>query len=384
MSKKIFFIILLLIIIFGFIAYLIYQQGSFSGQILSLNISGPSTAVVGNEITYTINYKNNSSFILQKPQLIFDMPDNSLTEDSKTRITQDLKNIYPGDEESVQIKTILLGKEGDVKIAKAALSYTPQNLTAQYESDAQFSTTIDSVPIDLNFDFPSQIEKGKDFQYTINYSSNIDYPLENMSLKIDPVSGFNIQSSNPVSLDNSEWKLPTLNKSQGGKVEITGNISADAGQNLNFSAELGMWQNGDFIVIKNATSSIQVAQSSLFISQKVNGSDSYVAAPGETLNYQIFFRNIGSDAFNNLSLSAGLDNANLDMSTLQIGEGGQFQQNGNTIYWNQGQINQLKYLGPQDQGELDFSVKVKNSSNPTINDQVSIGQVTQNFSVEVK
>ena len=382
MSKKLIFIIIFLIVILGVTAYVIYQQGSFSGQILSLNITGPATATVGDEITYTINYKNNSSYILQKPELIFDMPDNSLTEDGKTRVTQKLKDIYPGDEESVQIKTILLGKEGDIKTAKASLSYTPQNLTVQYESDSQFSTTIGPVPIVLAFDMPSQLEQGKDLQYSINYSSNVDYPLENVSLKVDPVSGFNIESSSPSSLDNIEWKLPTLNKSQGGKVSITGNVSASASQSLNFSVELGKWQDGNFIVIKQTTTSVQVVQPSLFVSQKVNGLDSYVASAGEVLNYQIFFRNIGSSPYSNLSLSALLDNSNLDLSTLVPGEGGQFQQSSNTIYWNQGQIKELKYLGPQDQGELDFSVKVKNSG-VTINDKISISDITQSFSVKV-
>jgi len=49
-----------------------------------------------------------------------------------------------------------------------------------------------------------------------------------------------------------------------------------------------MWQNGNFIVIKQATQDVQVIQPLLFISQQVNGSGSYVASPGETLHYQIF------------------------------------------------------------------------------------------------
>jgi len=381
MSKKIIFIIIFLIIILGIALYVIYQQGSFSGQILSLNISGPSTATVGDEITYTVNYKNNSSFVLQKPKLIFDMPDNSLTEDSKTRITQELKNIYPGDEESVQIKTRLLGKEGDIKTAKATLSYTPQNLTAQYEADAQFSTTISLVKLILSFDLPQQTEAGKSLNYAVNYASDIDYPLENMSLKINPVYGFTLQSSTPISLDNLEWKLSALNKSQKGKISITGNVLANAGQILNFSAELGMWQNGTFIVMKQAAANIQVVQPSLFISQKVNGSDSYVASQGEILNYQIFFRNIGPSPYNNLSLFVLLDSQNLDLSTLSIGDGGQFQQSSNTISWNQGQIPELKYLGPQEQGELDFTVKVK--GNGVVTDKINISDITQNFSVKV-
>ena len=235
------------------------------------------------------------------------MPDNSLTEDGKTIITQNLNDIYPGDEELVKIKARLLGKEDDLKTAKASLSYTPKNLTVRYESDTTFTTKIDTVPITLDFDLPTKVEKAKDLQYSINYFSNVDYPLEKLSLKVDPVSGFDFKSSDPKSLDNSEWKLDTLNKAQGGRISITGQVSADTESKLTFSVSLGIWQNGNFVVIKQATHDVEVIQPLLFISQQVNGSSNYVASPGGLLHYQIFFRNIGSTPFDNLFMVAKLD-----------------------------------------------------------------------------
>ena len=390
MSKKILFIILILIIIAGFVGFWFYRESMFSKEILRLDILGPDTAKVGDEIEYTVKYKNNGNFILQNPELIFYLPDNSLTEDGKTIITQDLKDIYPGDEELVTIKARLLGKEGDLKTAKAALSYMPQNLTVRYESDTTFTTKIDVVPITLDFDLPTKVETGKDLQYSINYFSNIDYPLDNLSIKIDPTSGFDFESSDPASLDNTEWKLQTLNKAQGGRISITGKVTADTNKNLTFSASLGMWQNGNFIVIKQATANAQIIQPLLFLSQQVNGSDSYIASPGETLHYQIFFRNIGSTAFDNLSLEAKLDSPALDMSTIQA-NGGQVQSNDNMIIWDPSQVPQLKHLDSQLQGEVDFSVKVKDNwtpsgfdaSNEVIADEVDISQIAQKFSIKV-
>ena len=86
----------------------------------------------------------------------------------------------------------------------------------------------------------------------------------------------------------------------GGKIKIKGVISAGAGSQLNFSARLGMWQEGRFIVIKEASHEVQVIQPLLFISQQINGLSNYAASLGETLNYEVFFRNIGSTSFDNL------------------------------------------------------------------------------------
>ena len=389
MSKKL-FLIFLIIIIVGFIGYWVWRESIFSKEILRLEILGPESAKVGEEIEYTVKYKNNGNFVLEQPKLIFNMPDNSLTEDSKTRITQNLKDIYPGDEEFVKFKTRLLGKEGDLKSAKVSLSYVPKNLTAPFESDTTFTTKIETVPITLDFDLPSKVEKGKDLQYSINYFSNIDYPLENLSIKAEPVSGFEFKSSDPASLDNSEWRLQTLSKAQGGRINIRGKISADTNQNLNISAKLGMWQDGDFIVIKEANTEIQVIQPLLFISQQVNGVSDYVASPGETLNYQISFRNIGSSPFENLFVIVKIDSSALDLSTIQSYYG-QVQSNSNMIVWDSDQTPQLRRLDVQESGQVDFSVKVKSDWSPSgsdanstiITNEVNISQITQKFSIKV-
>ena len=390
MAKKIFFIIFAVIVVI-FIAFLYYREGMFSKEILKLEILGPDKAKIGDEIEYTVEYKNNGNFVLEQAKLTFILPENSLTEDGKTIFTQNLNDIYPGNQESVKFKARLLGKDGDLKTAKASLSYVPKNITATYESNTTFITKIDSTPITLDFDLPTKAEQGKSLQYSINYFSNVDYPLENLSTKVDPTPGFDSVSSDPVSLDKSEWKLQTLNKAQGGRIGITGKVSAGTNQNLTFAASLGMWQNGSFIVMKQASVAVQVIQPLLFISQQVNGSSSYVASPGETLHYQIFFRNIGSTPFDNLFMVTKLDSPALDMSTIQADGGGQAQPNDNMIVWDQSQVAQLRHLDVQQQGEVDFDVKVKSDWNPSatdinntvINDEVNISQITQKFAIKV-
>ncbi len=300
MSKKLIFIILFIVIVLGFLGFWYYRNTIFSKEILKLEILGPDSAKVGDEIEYTVKYKNNGNFVLEQPKLIFELPDNSLTEDGKTRFEKDLKDIYPGVEEIVQFNGRLLGKESDLKVAKAYLSYVPKNITARYESNTTFTTKIDTVAINLDFDLPSKIEKGKEISYSLNYFSNIDYPLENLSIKIDSINGFNFESSNPSSLDNSEWKLQTLNKAQGGRINVKGTITASTNSHITFGATLGMWQNGSFVAIKQANADVEIINPLLFISQQINGSSNYIVSPGEKLHYEIFFRNIGSSSFDNL------------------------------------------------------------------------------------
>lgn len=389
MSKKVVFLILLLAVVAGIFTFWFYREGLFSKEILKLEILGPENAKVGDEIEYTVKYKNNGNFALEQPKLIFELPENSLTEDSKTLITQNLKDIYPGDEEFVKFKARLLGKEKDLKVAKANLSYIPKNITARYESDTTFTTKIDSVPITLDFDLPSKAEKGKEIEYSVNYFSNVDYPLENLAIKIDPVNGFDFETSDPSSLDNSEWKLQTLNKAQGGRINIKGRITADPKTQLNFIAKLGMRVSGSFIEIKETNLNVEVIEPLLFISQQINGSANYVASPGELLHYEIFFRNIGSTPFDNLFMVVKLNGPAFDASSIKAENGG--QANGDLIVWDYKQVQGLKYLNVQQEESVKFDVKLKDGwalsesekNNIVVRDSVNISQITQDFDTKV-
>jgi uncharacterized repeat protein (TIGR01451 family) len=392
MSKKVTYIIIGIIVLVILIVagFFYYRENIFSKQLLKVEILGPENAKMGEEIEYTIKYKNNGNFVLEQPKLTFELPDHSLTEDGKLRITRDLKDIYPGSEDSVTIKARLLGKEGDIKVADAVITYKPHNLSVRYESDTKLSTKIDTVPITLTFDLPSKAEKGKDISYVINYFSNIDYPLENMSVRLDPISGFSIDSATPKSLDNKEWKLSTLQKGEGGRITIKGTVSADTGTNVNFSAHLGMWIDGVFVSVRDTQQEVEVIQPQLFISQQINGAANYAASPGETLRYKIFIRNIGSTRFNNIFVSSHLEGSLFDFSTLSSPNGDVRPQEGLVAY-DAKEIFDLQNLAPQAEVVLSFSIKLKDSWSPldaqnnstVIKNTINASGIEQEFDTKV-
>ncbi len=249
----IFTMILVLIAAVGFFGFWYYRDQIFTKEVLKLQIAGPATAAMGAQVAYRVTYKNTGNFTLESPRLVFELPGNSLSEDGKTRFIKDLKDIKPGHQDVMEFPARLLGKESDMETAHAWLSYVPHNLSVRYESDASFQTKIDAVPIDIIYDLPSGIERGKEMTYSVTYFSNVDYPLENLSIKLDPLPGFKITSATPSSIDKVEWKLPVLEKSKGGKITVKGMVGSDSPDQLQFSAHLGMWRDGDFIILKEVT-----------------------------------------------------------------------------------------------------------------------------------
>lgn len=367
-----------------------WQSNTYSKETLRLEVLGPSEITLGEEVEYIVRYKNNGNFRLDNPELIFEPPEYAIKDeeifDRQVLGPDQLgQAIYPKEERNFSFKVRLLGKEGEVKIAKAFLSYQPKDLNARYESESSFSSQIKSVPITLDFDLPSRVEADKDFIFRLNYFSNTDYLLTNLRAQIDYPTGFEFIESTPRSLEETEWKIPILNKSEGGRIEIEGNLSGKVGEAEIFKAKLGIWKEGEFILLKEITKGIEVAKLSLYLRQEINGNPRYAALPGDWLHYKIYFKNIGEEDLNNLSIINQLEGEAFDFQSIQSDLGKQLGDSSVVFDWTR--VSKLQYLAPTEEGEVNFFIKVKdelgNVKNPTLRNKVFIGQIKEEFVTKI-
>lgn len=390
MNKKIIIFLILLFVVLALVAYWYYKERIFSKGILKLEILGPESVQMGQEIEYTVRYKNNSNFTLEQPKLIFEYPEYSINDTGKSIINQTLGDIYPGDEQFVKFKARLLGKEGDLKVFKALLSYQPKNLSARYESETTFTVKIETVPLNLDFDLPSKLESGKNIQFSINYFSNVDYKLSGLKINVTYPDKFEFSGAQPQPLAKDEWQIADLNKTEGGRIKIEGKTTEEAGKRIQFSAKLGIWQDGDFIVLKETTKEVEVIRPLLYISQQINGVSDYVASPGEKLHFKIYFKNIGDTPFENLFLINRLDGPAFDLPTLKA-DFGQVRTDDNMIIWDWKQVPELKYLDVQEEGNVEFNVNLKyrwdvsgsDINNTFIKNKVTLSDISQEFQTKV-
>ena len=389
--KKISIFILIIFAIVGVVGVYYYQRNIYSKEILKLEILGPKETELLQEIEYIVKYKNNGDTRLEEPELIFEYPEYSIPiGETSLRIikgSSDLGGaIYPGEEKSFRFKARLLGKEGEAKIAKANLNYRPKNLKAHYTSDTTFTTIIKKVPLTFEFDLPSQTESEKELRFRLNYFSNIDYPLPDLRIVVSYPSDFEFIESTPKSLEKTEWDIGLLNRARGGRVEILGKIFGEIGEEKIFQAKIGSWQGGEFVLLKEITKGIAIVKPSLYLRQLINGNPQYAASPGDTLHYEIFFKNIGGDFLSNLSLITKLEGKVFDFKTLKA-PWGEFKSGDNSIVFDWKRIPKLQFLDAGEEGEVEFWVGLKEEweisgpedKNPTIKNNIYLGQIKEEF-----
>lgn len=390
-KNKLILVALGLAVILGLIGFWAWQKNSYSKEILKLEILGPEEAALGQEVEYTVRYKNNGNVRLEDPRLTFEFPTYSLVGEGGTmRKETALESIYPGQEQTFSFKARLIGKEGDIKKAQAWLNYRPKNLKARYESETSHNVRINSVPLTLEFDLPSKIDAGKEINFQLNYFSNVDYPLANLGIKIEYPSDFEFQTAKPKPLDKTDWNIGLLNKAEGGRIQITGNLSGEIGEQKQFRAQLGTWLDGEFVVLKETVRAVQIVTPSLYISQQINGSSQYVARAGDTLHYEIFFKNIGNDAFSNLFLVVKLEGDLFDLQTAKAPLA-DFESGDNSLVFDWRKVPKLQFLDAQEEGRIEFWVDLKDDwlitnadqKNPTLKDNVFLGQAQKEFTTKV-
>ena len=399
--KRFTLIILVLGICLAGAGFWYWQRNPYSKEILKLEIIGPEKASVLEEVEYTVKYKNNGNITLEEPSLIFEFPEYTLAplsddeEDQGEKIrrveigAEELGDIYPGEEKTLKFKGRLFGKEGSTKEAKAKMNFRPKNIKAGYNVDTTFTTVIDSVPLTFDFDLASKVESGREFNFSLNYFSNLNYPLTNLGVLVEYPSGFEFISSSPDSLGKDEWEIPLLNKADGGRIEIQGRLSGEFREQKVFTAKIGSWQGDEFIPLKEITRGVELAEPNLFIIQRINGSDNYIAKPGEMLHYEIYFRNISSEPFSDLFLVLRLDGRAFNFGTIKT-DSGQFSSGDNSIVWDWRDVPKLRFLGQGEEGKVEFWINLEDweisspqEKNSLVKNSILISEVKEEFETKI-
>jgi hypothetical protein len=384
MRNKLLIFLILLALILGGAGFWYYQKNIFSKEILKLEISGPSEAKLAEEVEYNVKYKNNGDVRLEDAKLYFEYPKYSITPENKLREEKSLEDIYPGQEKTISFKTRLIGKEGEMKMVKATLRYRPKNLSAFYESETTFTTLLKDVPLTFEFDLPSKIESGKEIRLRLNYFSNVNYPLSDLGIKLNYPSDFEFLESTPQTLDKTEFNVGLLNLAEGGRIEVLGKIGGNIGQVKIFQADLGQWQNGEFVVLKTANKGVEIIKPLLYIIQEINGNPKYIANPGDLLHYEITFKNIGERILENMFLIMKLE-GDFDFDTLK-NDVGRFNKDENKIIFDYTMVPELKRLLPMAEGKIEFWIKLKDefeNKNPEIKNTISLDGFEEIFSNKV-
>lgn len=337
---------------------------SFREKDVVFEIDGPTQVLAGEEVSYTLKYANNTRSTLHDIEITFFYPeDSTVILDGKVEQDhiEDIKidQLAPGEKGEKEFRAFLVGERGNIKIAKASLSFKAGSLTSLFEKNINFSTTIVSTPIALTMVAPPSIVSGTLVQYILDYRNESDQDASDLVLEFDYPDDFVPRNFDPAPQSgNNRWLVKSLKQGGGGRISITGTLSGKEGESKVVSVKLKRKIGGEYVDYQKSSAATVISNPVLSLDVTVNNSNDYSASLGDRLAYTIKYSNNSNIVLSGMNLVVKFEGDMYDFSNLDT-RGGLFDDAGKTITWNSSTIPVFGNFFPNTSGQVSFYITMK-------------------------
>lgn len=344
----------------GYLGYVYFFQ-TFKKSDVSVKITGPETVESGENIEFTVSYQNRSDFDLENAVLLFEWPEGAIPKDSTIlKNEQRLGTISSGRAKGFTYEGQFFGAKNNKMVVNATLQYSPKGVERSYEAKSVFESLISKTPFSVIMNIPPRAVSGNEVELILEYQNLSQTSFDDMQLKIEYPEGFIFSSAEPAaSFSNNVWEFEKINGKENGKIKLKGILSGRENENKLFQAFIGkLNQDNELIAYAGDEETTVMSSTILFVYQTVNDGRDIVASPRDRLSYKIKYRNTSDVAIPNVTITAKIDSKAVDYRSFDI-RWGSFSGAINSIVWNSTSVPQLSILGPGEEGEVLFSVRLK-------------------------
>ncbi|MCU0679007.1 MAG: hypothetical protein MUC28_00985 [Planctomycetes bacterium] len=365
----------------GYSAYhYFYLEPGSDATAVDFSIEGESEVVAGEEFFYTVHYRNDSNVAMRNARLSISYPDNFIFLDSTPETDGEntvwlIDSIPPKYSGQVKIKGIYIAPAASTGFIAAALEYMPVNFSSEFKKEASMNTTVRDIGIEINFDYIKSVLVGEDNEIKLKFRAKDKSFIGNFRLTLVPPENVELLTKKPaVKVENEAeyalvrpgvWEVPVvpaeerilpiylkIKEKKTDRQDIP--LVFEYAYN-NEAATSTAW--GRYYQFYAETISLEVMKSDLNLTMIINGSKEDQGVDfGDTLNYTIAYKNMGEAAMKDVIIMAVLESEFLDRATLDDPLKG--KKKGNMISWTKEEIPELLEINQNEEGMIDFSVKV--------------------------
>ena len=358
----------------GYAAYYFYQKGGADATAVTFTISGETEVRLGEEFFYTLEFNNESNVNIGKSVIKATYPDNFVFLDSFPA-SDDADSLWRIDAipaksvDKITIKGMMIGPLDDAGIILAQLSYLPENFSSEFKKEASLTTTINDLGLEIDFDYIKSALIGEEQEIIVNYRTRENSNVNKFRLQLEPQENIEIIANKEAEREPAEgqasvslvrpgvWQIANIGEEERElplKIVFKKKVSENQEVAINFAFDAG---GSNYINFLSKKLAFEVMKSDLNLTMIINGDrDDQGVEFGETLQYSIVYSNRGETEMKDVVIMAILDSEFLDWASLEDGLNG--KEKGNTISWSKEEIAGLEVLDINEEGTIDFSIKV--------------------------
>lgn len=367
----------------GFWYFSNLDRETFTNENVTFKLEPPISLVSGQESIYTLIISNNEKVNLYNLNIEMIYPDSFKYSSGTPEASGEKKNIWNigilkvGETQKLEFSGKIVAALNSVHTFKGTAIYKPANLNADFKKEIIADLPISSATVSLELSGPDKLLAQQPAEYKIKYKNASEEDLADLEIIVDYPKGFIFSSSTPDAKEGSNniWTIDKLASSSEGEIIFGGNYSgvADAGPQ-EIKARINLKQDNEYLPQSEQTFVTEIVKDQLTLQMIVNGSgENQSVGFGDLLVYTLSFKNNSQQELRDIQLKANLNSDILDWETLVDENNGKVS--GDTITWTGRQVAKLLKLGPGEEGEVSWQIRLKDAS-------AGSDSAISNFSVE--
>ena len=337
----------------------------------TVTISPPSSIAVGVPFTVSISAANDSAGTLSGAVIALQLPQgvSFVGDGPATQVKEYPQGNLDAGAVVTQTSTLIVTGNPDTLYALSAkfLFATPQTPSTTYETDQAASFSAGPSPVSLTYSAPTSIVSGQTFPFTVNYVNNGSQPVAGARVTIAYPDGNAYAfatSSLPVATGtydgtSNAWDLGTLAPGQSGSFTVTGTLVGAAHAQYQLTGTVTTNAGGRDYPMNVQPLNLALVPAPLSLAVALNGTSTYVASAGDSLNYTLTYTNNSSVTMAGVKITAALAGRMFDLASLQTN--GSFNSRTGMVTWYAADTPALASVAPGQSGSVSFSINTKSA-----------------------
>jgi hypothetical protein len=343
------------------------RSGLFSEQNITIDLSGPVEIASAEKVSFDFTYANSNWVAINGATIVLEYPESfrpdavAALDIKKSRAEYTLGTVGPQEHSHVTFTGKFYGSKGDRATLRATLRYNPSALSSVYEKTAERTVNIISSSLFFEINAPFELASDQEVQYEVKYRNVGDTSFSNLNIKLEYPTDFTFTDADPKPTSGQAvWQIGTLDSHQEGTIVVRGRLTGSRDEQKLIQGGIGVMQgDGTFLSYGENSRKTKIVASPFSIHQTVNGQTGGDANPGNTLLYEIEYRNDGNVGIRDAIISLSLDSPYVDWSSLifMSTARGAYNQSGKVIFWKASDLPALSRVEPGQSGKVSFSLK---------------------------
>jgi hypothetical protein len=338
-----------------------WNGNNFSSSAVTIALEAPEHTVSGDEVTYTVRWKNPTGVALTNLRFRIFWPEDTVKLEEGTPTMPEsegftIDRVEAGTEGTREFKVFLLGPEGAVKTADLNVIFQAGTLKSDFTKDVKAVTTVTDTPVRLTLTAPPTAVAGETVQYLLDARNETEQELTDLRVEFTLPDGFDVAESSPKpSEGESTFTIASLKAGEGTRIRISGTLQGAEREAKTVEVVLKRNFNGQYVDYVHESTTTMLTSPLLSVRIAPAEGREYVAPPGDKIRYTVTYRNNSSYAFLGLSLAVKLEGTMFDLSTVDV-ENGYFDGSTGTVIYDSSGVPNLSQLTPGGSGTLKFTV----------------------------